>query len=135
MKFANYFFVSFFLLSILLESSYAVDDKDINAKEIFVSFLFNFVQDKVYAYAGKYHPREAYEITNTIMKEKTPAEVFILLIFNQLTKILENKHEMNELLTKVVTGMGITIVDPYEEVVPIGSLYVSGSQESFKYER
>lgn len=42
---------------------------------------------------------------------------------------------MNELLTKVVTGMGITIVDPYEEVVPIGNLYVSGSQESFKYER
>lgn len=135
MKFANYFFVSFFLLSILLESSYAVDDKDKNAKEIFVSFLFYFVQDKVYAYAGKYHPREAYEIANTILKEKTPAEVYIFSRFNQLNKILENKHEMNDLLTKVVTGMGITIVDPYEEVVPIGSLYVSGSQESFKYER
>lgn len=43
MKFANYFFVSFFLLSILLESSYAVDDKDKDAKIIFVSFLFHLL--------------------------------------------------------------------------------------------
>lgn len=42
---------------------------------------------------------------------------------------------MNELLTKVVTGLGITIIDPYDEIVPVGNLYVSGAPESFKYER